>query len=229
MPFYAFFRPIIDFKINISEEGWRNVEHKGGNVFKDIDPTQPPWFQGVQFYNGPGNQYSLGLRYANDWYERFIASGYISKKYNIKQSMPEREDWLKKDAFKQGDPGTPFGKELRCVFRPGKSGCFDERDIMKKEFRINETDLDTVKAEVLGLAQKVLSEKHYWLQIQGDLNGDFNFAWHKKIQVTKITDVSIDSEKSDVVILFKTDTLPITAMLRWGKGQGLSNIRIDLR
>ena len=75
-----------DFEINISEEGWRQVEHKGGSVFKAIDPSQPPWIQGVQFYNGPGNQYSLGIRYANNWYERFVASGYLSEKYNLKNS-----------------------------------------------------------------------------------------------------------------------------------------------
>ena len=73
------------------------------------------------------------------------------------------------------------------------------------------------------------AEKHYWLQIQGDLSGEFNFAWAPAVQVSKITGLKVDTTKSDVVILFETDALPITAMLRWGKGQGLSNIRIDLR
>jgi len=218
-----------DFMINVEGEGWRQVEHKGGRLFKPIDPAQPPWIQGVQFYNGTGNQYALGRRYAEEWHAKYIASGHLSQKHNLKAPIPDLQTWLTHDAFKQGNPTTPFGVELRARFRPGKGGCFDERDAMKVSFKIDPTDLETIQAEVLSLAKQVLSEKHYWLQIQGDLNGEFNFAWHSSIQVSKITGVTLQQDKSDVVILFETDTLPITAMLRWGKGQGLSNIRIDLR
>jgi hypothetical protein len=218
-----------DFMINVAGEGWRQVEHKGGRVFKPIDPNQPPWAQGVQFYNGTGNKYALSRRYAEEWYTRYVASGHLSQKYNLTAAIPDLQTWLAKDAFKQGNPSTPFGLELRNRFRPGKGGCFDERDEMKLSFSIAAADLETIQAEVLSLAQQVLAEKHYWLQIQGDLGGEFNFAWAPAVQVSKITGLKVDTTKSDVVILFETDTLPIRAMLRWGKGQGLSNIRIDLR
>ena len=218
-----------DFMINVAGEGWCQVEHKGGRVFKPIDPDQPPWAQGVQFYNGTGNQYALGRRYAEEWYTRYVASGHLSQKYNLAAPIPDLQTWLAKDAFKQGNPATPWGVELRNRFRPGKGGCFDERDEMKTVFKVNPADLETIQTEVLALAQQVLAEKHYWLQIQGDLGGEFNCAWNGSVQVSKITGLKVDTTKSDVVILFETDTLPITAMLRWGKGQGLSNIRIDLR
>lgn len=225
-----------DLEIEVEGLGWRQVEHKGSATYKPIDKNQPPWVQGVQFYNGTGSKYTLAVRYATEWYERYVASGYLTRKYNLKATPAPLEEWLKKDAFIQGNPKTAWGIELRSKFRPedgsrGKrAGCFDERDEMKREFNIVSTDLTVITGEVLNLAQTVLAEKHYWLQIQGDVGGEFHWEWHSQINVSKITDVQVVEDCSDVMIRFQTDMgFPIHAMLRWGKGQGLSNIRIDMR
>lgn len=225
-----------DLEIEVEGEGWRKVEHKGSATYKPIDPASPPWTQGVQFYNGTGSKYTLAIRYATEWHAKYIASGHLSKKLDLKSEIPSLEEWLKKDAFVQGNPKTSWGKELRSKFRPEdgsrmkRAGCFDERDEMKKEFKVAEKDLATITDEVLALARDVLAEKHYWLQIQGDVEGDFFCEWHPQIQVSKITGCEIIDECSDVLIRFQTDMgFPVNAMLRWGKGQGLSNIRIDLR
>jgi hypothetical protein len=220
-----------DLEILVDNE-WYTVEHKGAKQYKPIDSSKPPWIQGVQFYNGIGSKYALGKRYAREWYDRFIASGHISKKYDVKSEIPSFDDWASKDAFVCGDPKTPFGKELRSKFKgDGKSGgCFDERDELKKNFSISEQDLENIKNEVLSLAQNVLSEKKYWLQIQGNLQGEFYCSWHPELKVSEIKNVKIIDRFSDLVIQFESDVgFNINAMLRWGKGQGLSNLRIDLR
>ena len=89
--------------------------------------------------------------------------------------------------------------------------------------------METLKAEVLATAKNVLKEKDYWLQINGDINGNFYCKWSTPLTITTITDVK-KIECSDVLFEFSTDMgFPINARLRWGKGQGLSNIRIDLK
>jgi hypothetical protein len=222
-----------DFEVQV-DGVWYKVEHKGSLAYKSIDSTLPPWSGGVQFYNGTGKSYTLGHLYARQWYDRYIASGILARKYGIASTAPDYETWFAKDAMRQGDPTTPFGLELRSKFRgedapDKKDGCFAERDEMVKDFVVSEADIETLKAEVLTTAQAVLKEKDYWLQINGDINGKFYCKWSKTLTITTITDVK-RMPSSDVQLEFSTDMgFPIIARLRWGKGQGLSNIRIDLK
>ena len=220
-----------DFEILVGDT-WYTVEHKGSKDYKPIDPKRPPWENGVQFYNGIFDRYTLGKRYAKEWYDRYIASGYLTKKYNITAAIPSFEEWMTKDAKACGNPKTQFGLELRSRFRGDgkKGGCFDERDEMKQNFQINDEELEVIKGEVLALAQNVLSQKNYWLQIQGEIEKDFYCAWHPECKLTNISKVEIDNSKSDLVMKFSSDIgFTINAMIRWGKGQGLSNLRCDLR
>lgn len=220
-----------DFEIQV-DGVWYTVEHKGSWKYEPIDRSQPPWVQGVQFYNGIADRYSLGRRYAQEWYTKYIASGHLSRKYQIKASIPSYEVWLKRDAMMCGDPKTPFGIELRSRFRgDGKTGgCYDERDEMRKTFAISDEEIEVIKKEVLTLAQGVLAQKKFWLQIQGNLKEKFYCDWHPELKLTTITKVEKDERCSDLQLRFHCDMgFQIKAMLRWGKGQGLSNIRIDLR
>lgn len=215
------------------ENIWCNVEHKGSADYKPIDTKLPPWSQGVQFYNGICDKYTLGRRYAREWYDKYIISGHLSQKYNLKANIPTFEEWFNGDAKVCGDPKTPFGIELRSQFRGDETksgGCFDERDELRRTFIISDDDIKIINDEVLRLAQSVLSEKKYWLQIQGNLQEKFYCAWHPELKLTTITKVEKDMTCSDLQFKFCSDMgFEIKARLRWGKGQGLSNIRIDLR
>lgn len=231
-----------DFEILV-DDVWYKVEHKGSKAYRAIDVTQPPWKGGVQFYNGTGKNYTLGHIYAREWYNRYILTGKLATKYGLTEVAPDYETWFTKDAMRQGDPTTPFGKELRSKFRGSTAvkavtavtavvaggGCFDERDEMVRSLVLSDSDVETLKEEVLTTAQSVLKEKDYWLQINGDINGKFYCKWNAPLVLTAITDVK-RVECSDLLYEFSTDMgFPITAILRWGKGQGLSNIRIDLK
>jgi hypothetical protein len=219
-----------DFEIQVSGI-WYKVEHKGSLTYKDFKYTSPPWIGGVQFYNGTAKNFTLGRIYARQWYDRYIASGNISEKYGITSSIPDYETWFAKDAMRQGDPTTPFGLELRSKFRgeDKKGGCFDERNEMTSKMVFSDTDMETFKTEVLSIAQSALKEKDYWLQINGDINNEFYCKWSPQLIITTITDAR-PITCSDVHFEFDTDMgFPINTKLRWGKGQGLSNLRIDLK
>ena len=82
-----------DFEIYIRGEGWKKVEHKGSIKIKDFGDK--PWTTGVQFYNGTGNIFSIGRKYAQNFYDRYINSGVVSKKYEIETPIPPYEIWRK--------------------------------------------------------------------------------------------------------------------------------------
>ena len=102
-----------DLQIQFPESGsnvLKTVEFKGSQYFKPIDNSKPPWFNGVQFYNGTGSKLSIGHKYARDFYD--IALDEIIQGLNIQTPKPTYEVWVK-DAFRQGRPSTPFVCEIR--------------------------------------------------------------------------------------------------------------------
>jgi hypothetical protein len=211
---------------------WYHVEHKGKKSFTLIKPDAKPWAPGVQFYNGPCKQFSSAKIYARIWYNIHVVSGTLKTRFNIEAPIPEFDDWYTKDCTNQGDPRTPFGKELKQKYREqhgGGTSLLDEREVVNKAFNITDAEKEILIREAVDIATKVLDEKDYWLNIHGDLLGDFNVAWHPKYNISKITGVNIKQDL-DLNIEFLCDNgNGFNAILRWGKGAGFSNLRLDLK
>ena len=100
-----------DFEVSCTQYPgkWFKVEHKGSCHLKPI-LEEKPWLTGVQFYNGTGKKFLIAHIYAQRWYEKQVGSGLLKSKLNLKSDIPSLEEWKKKDAWKQGDPETDFGK-----------------------------------------------------------------------------------------------------------------------
>jgi hypothetical protein len=226
-------RTHFDFQIR-TEDGWFNVEHKGTQIYRIINPEEPPWKGGVQFYNGGLEKYHFAKKYAHEWYSVYYTSGILKEKYSIKADIPSFEKWFNYDAKIQGDPQTPFGIELKSKYRkmyPGKS-LTKERDDFVSYFlpKCTPEDCETLKEDILPILQETLSQKHFWLQIAGNLNtGKFNCAWNKQLFVSEIKNIVI-VKKSDIWIHVECDNdFHFRGILRFGKGIGFSNLRLDLR
>jgi len=224
-----------DFVVQLADGTERTVEHKGSSENKEIDLLLPPWTGGVQFYNGGMEKYRFAQHYAREWYHKFIASGILSERYGLTSPIPTLEQWIAKDAKIQSDPKTPFGKELKSVVRARnvnnkEKSLNAERDEFVQGFTWSDEDEKQLKEDLLPLIQSSLADKDVWLQIGGTVeNGDFHFAWRnpicvqtvERITIKKIKDITFDVECDGGFVLH-----PI---LRWGKGAGFSNIRIDLK
>jgi hypothetical protein len=208
----------------------KNVEFKGSKHFKAIDPTKQPWTNGVQFYNGPGNKFTIGRTYARQFYDTMLDE--LIAQYDIKSIKPSYEIWSK-DAFRQGKPKSAFVCELR------EKGYLSDHlsDIRKKfnrTFVVSAIDLIILLTEVEKIANEVLDCKDYWLQIHGDIETPetFHVRWSNKTAPLKIQEVEQIISKSDADINFKfvcEDGSEFTAKMRWGYGQCITNIRIDIK
>ena len=230
-----------DFCIDTEKHTGLRVEHKGSNDNKQIDPTMKPWHLGVQWHNGSPKCQVL-YKYLKSWYNYWIGSGRLTEKYQIAATIPEFEVWMKRDAMVQGNPSTPYGKELKMRARERngeKSSLIEERDEFisnggfSKESLTNE-DLEELKQSVFETANRCLQEKDVWLQIAGNLHDGsedaFQVQWSPKCAfIESIVDIEISVKKNVDFVFICADGFRLHGIMRWGKGQGFSNFRFDLK
>lgn len=215
------------------QDKWLRVEHKGSQVYRPIDPTHPPWTGGVQFFNGGMEKYRLCRRYAESWYATYIGSGYLSEEYKLAEPIPSCEEWIQRDAKVQGDPKTAWGLALKKAVRAsGKESLRHVRDAFVPEFvaGLTEEDKREFIEDVTPILRDSLAQKDVWLQIAGSLLEDgFHTLWSPALSIQSVTGVRWSSEK-DMTGWIESDCAhPIRFILRWGKGAGFSNLRLDLK
>ena len=192
-----------DFGIKwLAEEGKKVVEFKGSEKKRTIDANKPPWENAVQFYNGTGNKFAVGHSYAKKFYATMLDE--IIVHLEIKTPKPSYEEW-EKDAFLQGKPKTPFVCELR---EKGYGGKY--LSDIRKNFN-----------------------KDYWLQINGNIDEPvgFEIRWSGKIGMREIVEIKqIGKSGCDINFEFTCDGgNKFFGKLRWGYGQCITNIRLDLK
>ena len=223
-----------DLKIKWKEvfdaDVFKTVEFKGSKHKKPIDTTKAPWVNGVQFYNGTGSTFSIGKEYARQFYDTMMDE--IIAHFGIITPKPTFEEWSK-DAFTQSKPKTPFVKELR---EKGYKSEYlsDTRKKFNKQFALTAEQLETLKNEVFAISTEVLQSKDYWLQIHGAMEdpSDFEVSWTGKLTMPPIVSVEQEQSKSgcDVNFAFTCeDGSVFHAKLRWGYGQCITNIRLDIK
>ncbi len=211
---------------------WETVEHKGGQNYTPFKAGEVPWSVGVQFHNGGCEMYSLAKKYAEKWYELYIASDALRREFQLTAPTPTFEEWWAKDCKTQADPRSAFGKELKEKVRSArgpKTSLLEKREAVLSALTITPEDESTLKQEVAAVANEVLRQKTYWLSIRGNLRGDFYVQWHPQFVISTIQKVEITKEK-DMLFVFHCDNdVKIRGILRWGKGAGFSCLRLDLK
>ena len=239
-----------DLMIYHSDGTYKKCEEKSTIYYQEnISEETKPWEFSVQVFNGVGKGFNIGIIYAKLWYKHNIAPGIVKKNYQIEAPIPTEQEWLKKDAWNCGNPRTRYGKELKSKFKikhgqtsmngKSKNGFleneYDYREPVLEEFyslfRKNTNIKITLIQEVQEKLEKVFLEKECYLQTTGDINSEkFNFKWYDQIKVPRIQDIVLNTRKADATFDIITDvTENYSMVLRFGKGTGFSNIRIDIR
>lgn len=220
-----------DFYIILDTGERKRVEHKGSQHYTPILPHQTPWEAGVQFHNGGCEKYTIAKMYARVWYDTYIRSGVLKTEWSLEAPIPTFDEWFSKDAKAQDDPKTPFGKELKRKVREArgvKGSLKEKRELVNTHFNPTAADLELFKTEALAILNHVLEQKDYWLTIHGDVFGDFHCKWYPNFTIPSIQSVTMRKEL-DIWFSFVCEGTNFQCILRWGKGAGFSNIRIDAR
>jgi hypothetical protein len=221
-----------DFQIRVNyNTSWNTTEHKSSKQYTPIPESNTVCKSGVQFHNGLCSKYTSPKKYAQLWYDKWIASGTLAKEYDIKAAIPTFEEWYTKDCNSL-DPRTPFSIEQKAKVRAvkgGKGSLLKERLPVNEAFNLTDEEQVQMKNEVLAIANDALEQKDYWLEIHGNLEGEFHLRWFPKFTLKEIKQVTI-LKHDDIKVEFKcTDDFIFHSYLRWGKGAGFSNLRFDLR
>lgn len=231
-----------DFTI-IHDDGTINrCEEKGTDTYlNDLSDYTIPWINSVQRYNGPGNQFSVGKKYAELWWKLVVSDENIKSEFNISENIPTLNEWLEKDAFQCGDPKTPYMKELKRLYREKYPGCsmngkklspYDYRERVNSQFEFTDEDKEILIKESQLKLDQIMEEKQCWLQTSGVITEKLNFKWYNKIDSPNIIDINMNYSKgADLIFSFITDKSDknFDCILRFGKGCGFSNIRFDIR
>jgi len=218
-----------DFKLQF-ENDLKTVEFKGSKFYTPIDYSKWPWEKAVQFYNGSGKKFSITQKYAREFYDLMIDR--VIEHFKMESPKPSFENWST-DAYKSAKPKTPFVRELR---EKGYKGKFlsNLKQEFNKNFTATDMDLDILKKEVQTIADIVLGCKDYWLQIHGNINDPelFHVKWTTKIVMQQIQEISQIESKNGCYITFQIiciDGTKFSAILRWGYGDCITNLRLDLK
>ena len=227
-----------DFEIQIKSKPnvWFRIEHKGSQHNVPISPKQTPWSAGVQFHNGGCEKYGIAKTYAHTWYDMYIGSGALTAEFGLVSPIPTFDQWFLNDVKVQGDPKTAYGIELKKKVRDARgprASLLEKREAVNAAFNPTTVDIDGFKLQTLTILNEALEQKDYWLTIHGRIADgagvdDFHCAWYPKFTLDKIQLLAIRKEK-DVWFDFACDAFRFSSLLRWGKGAGFSNLRIDAR
>ncbi len=190
--------------------------------------TKEPWYVGLKMYNGSGSMFSLANKYSTMWYERFIASGYITKIHGIHTPIPTYDEWIE-DVFSQSKGNSEWTNEIR---RKKPRGFSEEHIDFVKAFcqHITEDDKRILVNEVIDMATRALEEKQYWVQIHSDLNRISYIRWKPQISIPfGIPIVEIKPYKDVLLSLTWEDGRSLQTILRWGNTHGISNLRMEIK
>jgi hypothetical protein len=220
-----------DFEILV-DGAWRKVEHKGSAACVPVDPSDTPWAAGVQFHNGGCEKYTISRNYTRVWYDMYVGSGRLKTVWGLTSEIPSYEEWYTNDAKVQGDPKTAFGQELKRAVRKerGERGSLLElREEVNAALTPTEEELRLFGEEALAELRGALAEKEFWLTIHGDPAGEFHCRWWPQFTLGEIERVSLRKEKDLFFDFVCVDGMRFSCLLRWGKGAGFSNVRMDAR
>lgn len=216
------------------------IEHKGSMSTK---PITNPCDAGVQILNGPGEWFSVCKRYIDLYYDDYILSDKIIRTLDITLPVPSREEF-RNDQFRQGDPKTPYLKELKRVVRErygSKASLKDVPDLdprpmisPKLQDSLTPEDYSQLKEEILFKVKPVLNDKDLYMTDQPKSSEPIKFFDAKDYTIQDIKEITLDNSASDpcfkiIAITQKGTEFRCILRLRWGKGIGFSNVRADIR
>jgi hypothetical protein len=227
-----------DLVIYTNQQHTYKVEYKGSMKYSNINPRDSPWKTGVQFYNGDPKPFTICREYVKEWYNYLFNTFIIINNYNIDYPIPTFGEY-NKDAFRQGKNKLPFMIEFKRQYqqRTNMYSMLEERKEFNKEFAIDRHDLNILKEEIEPIYKKIMKDKEMWLQIHGDINQSIDvidIKWTKGMvlegDIPDIQTISITTQTPDITFHCNCgDTFGFNVHMRWGYGQGFSNLRIDFK
>jgi hypothetical protein len=232
-----------DITILMKDGTTTNIEHKA--ISTTINDAEQPWSLTPQLLNSTHNSFDLSVKYCNVWYNLVMPD--LRLLFPILPELPTYDEWMKGDAS-MGSVTTDFGKSLKEIRKANKENSViidklykDSIKLFWKNIQENHPDkLKQFEQEVLLKMQNCLSQKHLWLNVYYQTTTTIESEICFLTITPQISNLSLtintneDNHKYPKIILnYNLSSNPNKkfqgkALLRWGNGNGIANIRWNI-
>lgn len=234
-----------DIVILMKDGSTVNIEHKA--ITETENNPEHPWsLQSIpQLINGPYNFTELSIKYCNVWYNLVMRD--LKLLFPTLPNLPNYDEWMKGDAS-MGSATTEFGKALKEIRKADKENAYlidtlykDSIKIFWKNILENNPDiLEQFKQELLIKMQHCLSQKHLWLNAHYTTSNTIDTSIMFLTVTPQISNLSIDINTNEdnhkypkITLNYNLSSNPNKkfqgkALLRWGNGNGIANIRWNI-
>jgi hypothetical protein len=222
-----------------------NIEHKA--IKETENNPEHPWsLKSIpQLINGPYNFTDLSIIYCNVWYNLVMPE--LKTLFPTLPELPSYTSWLKCDAS-MGSVKTEFGKALKEIRNADKENAYlidklykDSIKMFWKNILENNTEiLEQFKQDLLTKMQHCLSQKHLWLNAHYTTSKSIETSQMFLTVTPQISNLSIDINTNEdshkypkITLNYNLSSNPNKkfqgqALLRWGNGNGIANIRWNI-
>ena len=222
-----------------------NIEHKA--IKETENNPEHPWsLKSIpQLINGPYNFTDLSIKFCNVWYNLVMPD--LKVLFPTLPELPSYTNWLKGDAS-MGSVKTEFGKALKEIRNADKENAYLIDKLYKDSVKLfwknilenNPEILEQFKQDLLTKMQHCLSQKHLWLNSHYTTSNTIETSLMFLTITPQISNLSIDINTNEdshkypkITLNYNLSSNPNKkfqgqALLRWGNGNGIANIRWNI-
>lgn len=230
-----------DIIIKFKNGTTKTIEHKGIVGTGDNNDSERPWSLTPQLLNAPYNFTLLSLEYCKLWHQSFMHL--LREYYPQLPEVPLYEIFLRDDAS-MGSARSDFGKALKAIKNENQHAKKFITSIEKIsqcyffEYIVTDEMIQQLKQDCETKLQQILGEKDYWINAYYPTTDTID---------TDIYFMSVTPTLSDLTIQLLQNTEGVTkiqlhyklssnttrefqgqALMRWGNGNGIANIRWNI-
>ena len=231
-----------DIIIRFRDNTTQTIEHKGltGKVRND---EERPWSLTPQFFNATYNFTTLSQEYCELWHTSFMPI--------LKQEYPERlPDVPSYDEFIRGDANmgsakTEFGKALKAIKKENETNYKFITQITKQSIRYfyeyiveNRPEIiEQLRQDCETRMQEVLKQKNYWINAYYPTTSTIETDTYFLTVTPQLSNLDVELVQNNNTIKIKLHynlssnpnrRFHGEALLRWGNGNGIANIRWNI-
>ena len=232
-----------DMTIHFKDGTQKTIEHKGITGLNKDGDEERPWNLTPQLVNAGYNFSDLSLMYCKLWWRCLSIIKLLFPGPNLPE-VPTYEEWIK-DA-KQGSAKTKWGNALKQIKSYKKINENLINEVVNQSLinfwtvikRDRQDLIESAEKTIQDMMCKCLGEKDLWLNAFYENNTDIEpkkLQWCVTPKLSNLKcEVCIQENKKPILKLtYNLSSNPTKkfkgkALLRWGNGKGIANVRWNL-
>jgi len=233
-----------DLIIHFIDDSTKTIEHKGIKMTKKspVNDFERPWSLTPQLLNET-YQFARTSIYLDLWYTKAMPE--LKAKWPDLPEFPSYNEWIKLDAS-MGSAKSDWGKALKIKRQLSKANLTFIDNIYKKYLKqfwttisSNSEFMEELKQDLFTNISLVLEDKNYWIntfyKTSKEIVPEFSFI-SKTPQISNLNieiDLGTSKNLPKAILKYNLTSNPDKifigeARLRWGNGNGISNIRWNI-